>query len=141
MGMAKTFQLDIVTPERVTYSEAVESVALPAVEGELGVLPGHMNLVAELKPGEMRFTSSGQTQHLAVSGGFAQITGTKVVVLAETAELAHEIDVARAQQQAQAKAAVVKGAITPDDLVRAQASLMKELARLKVAERLRRRPS
>ena len=139
--MASTLQLDIVTPEKVTFSEPVEFVALPASEGELGVLPGHMNLVAGLKAGELRYVQGGETKRLALSGGFAQVTGTKVVVLAETAELAHEIDVARAEAQARAKEAVLKGALSMDDLARAQASLMKEMARLKVAERLRRRPS
>jgi F-type H+-transporting ATPase subunit epsilon len=137
--MAKTFQLDIVTPEKVTFSEAVESVVLPGSEGEFGVLAGHMNLVAELKAGEMRFTRDGKTEHLAISGGFAQVTPAKVIVLAETAEMAHEIDMERAQLQANAKAARVKSGLKPDDLVRAQAGLLKELARLKVAERMRRR--
>lgn len=137
--MAKTFQLDIVTPEKVTFSEQVEFVALPGSEGELGVLPGHMNLVVELKAGELRITREGKVEHLAVSGGFAQITGSKVIVLAETAEMAQEIDLARAQLQAEAKAVKIKSGLKPDDLVRAQAGLLKELARLKVAERMRRR--
>jgi F-type H+-transporting ATPase subunit epsilon len=137
--MAKTIQLDIVTPEKMTFSEPVDFVVLPGAEGELGVLPGHMNLICEMKPGELRFTHQGQTEHLAVSGGFAQVTPQKVVVLAETAEMAQEIDVERAKLQVQAKTAQMKAGISADDMARAQISLLKELARLKVAERMRRR--
>ncbi len=138
--MAKTFQLEIVTPEKTALSAPVESVVLPGSEGDLGVLPGHMPLVTALKAGELHFVRDGQPQFLALSGGFAQVTPSKVVVLAETAEMASEIDVHRAQMEAAAKGQKLKGGnLDPDQLAKVQASLMKELVRMRVAEKAKRR--
>ena len=137
---AKTLQLEIVTPEKITYSEPVEFVALPGSLGELGVLPGHMAMVVALKPGELRFHKAGQIEILAVSGGFAEITAHKVVVLAETAELAGEIDATRAQMQVAAKGEKLKGAqLSQEEMIRIQGSMIKEMVRMKVAEKRKRR--
>ena len=132
----KEIQLEIVTPEKITFSEPVSSVTVPGAEGEIGVLPGHMPLVTLMGAGELRYAKGGKTEHLAISGGFAQIQPTKVVVLAETAELATEIDTARAEAKiAEKKGQLSAAQLDVEQAARIQASLMKELVRMKVASR------
>lgn len=135
--MPKTFHLEIVTPDGLTFQGEVESLVLPAWEGQLGVLPGHAPTVAALQPGAMRFRRGGKEEWLAVSGGFAEITPTKAVVLAETAELAEAIDAARAKAKAGEKQQALSGKTHDFDVDKMQASLVKELVRLKVAEKVR----
>ena len=85
-------QLDIVTPEKKVFSDAVENVYLPGEDGEMGVLPMHSGLVTALKPGELRYLHNGQVVTLAIGSGFAEITQTKVVVLTDMALGEAEID-------------------------------------------------
>lgn len=84
--------LEIVTPEAKVYSDTIDSVVIPTVEGEIGVLPGHIPLVTQVEHGELRVAKGAQTQFLAVSGGFAQIEGDTVRVLAEFAITEEKID-------------------------------------------------
>ena len=77
--------LEIVTPESRVYSDTIDSVVVPTVEGEIGILPGHIPLLTQVEDGELRVTKNGQTQWLAVGGGFAQVEGDRVSVLAEHA--------------------------------------------------------
>jgi F-type H+-transporting ATPase subunit epsilon len=136
--MAKTFHLEIVTPDGPTYKGEVESLVVPAWEGQLGVLPGHAAQVAVMKPGALRYSAEGKDEWLAISGGFVQIEPTKVVVLAETAELAAAIDTARAKSAAGSKQQVIsQGGMSEDQVAKMQASLMKELVRMRVAEKAR----
>ena len=85
--------LEIVTPEAKVYSDTIDSVVIPTVEGEIGVLPGHIPLLTQIEQGELRVTKGTATQMLAVSGGFAQIDGDNVRVLAEHAITEEKIDV------------------------------------------------
>ena len=134
--MAKTFHLEIVTPDGPTFKGEVSSLVLPAWEGQMGVLVGHEPMVAAMKPGALRFKQDGKEEWLAVSGGFAQISPSKVVILAETAELAEAIDAARAKAKAGIKQdELSKGAFSEEQMLGMQASLLKELVRMKVAER------
>lgn len=136
--MSKTFHLEIVTPDGPTFQGEVDSLVVPAWEGQLGVLPGHESEVAVLKPGALRYSREGKDEWLAVSGGFAKIDPTNVVVLAETAELAEAIDSARAKAAAGAKQqALSQGRMSEDQVNQMQASLLKELVRMKVAEKAR----
>jgi F-type H+-transporting ATPase subunit epsilon len=98
--------LEIVTPEAKVYSDTIDSVVIPTVEGEIGVLPGHIPLLTQVEDGELRVTKGTTTQLLVVSGGFAQIDGDRVRVLAENAineekidEQAVEAALRRAEQQ------------------------------------------
>jgi F-type H+-transporting ATPase subunit epsilon len=91
-------QLEIVTPERQVYSDTVDSVQLPGSEGELGVLPHHAPLVSTLGVGELRFRKDGTEESFAIVGGFLQVRPDRVVVLAETADLASDIDLEKAQE-------------------------------------------
>jgi len=98
--------LEIVTPEARVYSDTIDSVVVPTVDGEVGILPGHIPLLTQVEPGELRVTKNGQTQLLVVGGGFAQVEGDRVSVLAEHAIDEQKIDehaVEVALQSAQAK--------------------------------------
>jgi len=98
-----SLDLTIVTPERQVFDEEAESVVLPGAEGDFGVLPHHERLLAPLRTGEAQIRVRGQVLWAAIAGGFAEVTGERVVVLADACELASEIDLARAQA-AQARA-------------------------------------
>ncbi len=132
----KTFLLDIVTPDGPAFQGPVERLVLPAAEGLLGVLPGHEPLVASMRPGPLHYEVDGKVEWMAVSGGFAQIGPSKVVLLVETAEASGAIDQARARARAEQKRNALEGARRGRaDVALIEASLMKELARLKVAEK------
>ena len=87
-----TLTLEIVTPEARVYSDTVDTVVVPTVEGEIGVLPGHIPLVAQLGAGELRATKGGVTELLVVGGGFVQVSGEKVSILADSAIEEEKID-------------------------------------------------
>ena len=128
--------LEIVTPERLAYSDTVDSVVLPGSEGELGVLPHHAPLVSMLGVGELRIRKGGSEESFAIVGGFLQVLPDKVVVMAETADMASEIDLERAQEaRRQAEQALEGGYVEGADLAAARASLPAALLRIRVAER------
>jgi F-type H+-transporting ATPase subunit epsilon len=130
--------LDIVTPERLAYSGQVDSVQLPGSEGELGVLPHHAPLIANLGHGELRIRKGGTEETFAVFGGFLQVLPDKVVVMAESADLASEIDLERAQEaRREAERALESGVHEGADLAAARATLQQALLRVRVAERRR----
>ncbi len=129
-------QLEIVTPERLVISDEVDEVVVPGSEGELGILPHHAPLVSTLGAGELRMKKGGEWEYFAVMGGFVQVRPDKVVVLAETADMASEIDLERAQQARQeAERALEQGSKEPADLAAAQAALQQALLQIRVAER------
>ena len=131
-----SIQLEIVTPERLAYSDTVDSVQLPGVEGELGVLPGHAPLVSMLGVGELRIRKGGTEESFAIVGGFLQVRPDKVVVMAETADMASEIDLQRAlAAKAEAERALEGDFEEPADLTLARAQLQAALIRIRVAER------
>lgn len=126
--------LEIITPEAFALKDEVDFVVLPAFEGEMGILPGHAPLLAQLVAGELRIKKGSETQLFSISGGFAEVHPNKVEVFAETAEMPEEIDRQRARLAAEkAKSALLKVA-TPQDLARAQAALRRALIRLRVSE-------
>jgi F-type H+-transporting ATPase subunit epsilon len=129
-------QLEIVTPERLAYSEMVDSVVLPGSEGELGVLPHHAPLVTMLGVGELRIRKGGAEESFAIVGGFLQVLPDRVVVMAETADLASEIDLEKAQRaRREAEQALESGYHEGADLSAARAQLQQALLRIRVAER------
>jgi F-type H+-transporting ATPase subunit epsilon len=129
--------LEIVTPERLAYSDNVDAVNLPGIEGELGVLPHHAPLVSMLGLGELRIRKGGVEESFAIVGGFLQVRPDKVVVMAETADMASEIDLETAQHAKREAEQALEGAARPDavDLAAARASLQHALLRIRVAER------
>jgi len=129
-------QLDIVTPDKLAYSDQVDSVVLPGSEGELGVLPHHAPLISMLGAGELRLRKDGAEESFAIVGGFLQVLPDKVVVMAETADMASEIDLEKAQEaRRQAEQALEGGFVEGADLAAARASLQTALLRIRVAER------
>jgi F-type H+-transporting ATPase subunit epsilon len=129
-------QLEIVTPERLAYSDQVDAVVLPGSEGELGVLPHHTPLVSMLGIGELRIRKGGSEESFAIVGGFLQVRPDKVVVMAETADMASEIDLERAQEaRREAERALESGYHEGADLSAARAALQQALLRIRVAER------
>ena len=129
-------QLEIVTPERSVYSDMVDSVQLPGSEGELGVLPHHAPLVSTLGVGELRIRKGGVEESFAIVGGFLQVRPDRVVVMAETADMANEIDLERAQEaRREAERALETGFHEGADLAAARAALQQALLRIRVAER------
>ncbi len=131
--------LEIVTPERLAYRDTVDAVVLPGSEGELGVLPHHAPLVAMLGLGELRIRKEGVEESFAIVGGFLQVRPDKVVVMAETADLASEIDLERAHEaRREAERALETGYHEGADLAAARAALQQALLRIRVAERRRR---
>jgi F-type H+-transporting ATPase subunit epsilon len=129
--------LEIVTPERLAYSDTVDSVQLPGSEGELGVLPHHAPLVSMLGVGELRIRKGGQEESFAIAGGFLQVRPDRVVVMAETADMASEIDLERAQEARREAERALEGGAQADavDLSAARAALQTALLRIRVAER------
>jgi F-type H+-transporting ATPase subunit epsilon len=131
-----SIELVIVTPERQLLRESVVEVVLPGADGELGVLPGHAPLITELGIGELRYSGAGGRDevHLAIIRGFAEVLSDRVTVLAETAELAEEIDVERAKQALERARARIATSDPDIDWDRASAALQRALIRVKVGE-------
>jgi F-type H+-transporting ATPase subunit epsilon len=129
-------RLEIVTPEREAYSDDVDSVVCPGTEGEIGVLPHHAPLLSTLGLGELRIRKGNQEESFAIAGGFLQVRPDKVVVMAELADLASEIDLEAAEAaRREAERAIQQGFEEPADLARARAAMERALLRIRVAER------
>src|SRR6058998_4288119 len=96
--MAATLKLEIVTPEAKTYSEDVEMVTLPGVEGELGIYPMHVPLMTQIVPGELVVRKEGRDYFLAVGEGFVEITGERVAIMTDMAIRAENVDEAKAEE-------------------------------------------
>src|SRR3954467_6739136 len=130
--------LEIVTPERQVFSDEVDSVVCPGVEGELGILPHHAPLLTTLGFGELRIKRGAEAEYFAIAGGFLQVRPDKVVVMAETADMASEIDVEKAQEaRREAERALESGFHEGADLSAARAALATALLRERVARRHR----
>lgn len=136
-----TIRLDIVTAERVVYSDDVNMVLAPGIEGQLGILPRHAPLITALGVGELVIRKEGQEdEFMVIGGGFMEVLPDKVVVLADMAERADEIDEARAEEaRRRAEERLQQRRVEHVDFARAEASLRRSLIRLKVARRTRRR--
>jgi F-type H+-transporting ATPase subunit epsilon len=131
--MADTFQLEIVTPDKLVVKEAVEELQMPGANGYLGILPGHAPLITELAVGELSYRASGETRRFVVCWGFAEVLPERVTILAETCERPDEIDVARAQQAKARAEERLKSGSTEVDYERAEEALQRAEARLEVA--------
>jgi F-type H+-transporting ATPase subunit epsilon len=132
----KQLQLEVVTPDRLVVSTAADVVVLPGVEGQFGVLAGHVPFLSALQIGEMYYKQGGKTEFLAVSGGFAEVTGEKVTIVAEAAEVGHEIDIERARRaQERAEKRMATARTENIDWTRAEAALRRSIVRMKVAGR------
>lgn len=137
--MAEKITFEITTPENVVYSDEVDEVVLPTASGEIGILPNHIPLVSLLIAGELRITKGKETTYLAVSGGFIEVQPGKVVVLADTAERAEDIDEKRAEEaRKRAQELAEEKHVDATQFAALTAKMEKELARLRVVRRRRR---
>ncbi|MBM4275170.1 MAG: F0F1 ATP synthase subunit epsilon [Deltaproteobacteria bacterium] len=132
----KQLLLEVVTPDRLVVSTPADVVVCPGVEGQFGVLVGHVPFLSALQIGEMYYKQGGKTEFLAVSGGFAEVTGEKVTVVAEAAEFGREIDLERAKRARERAEQRLAAARTENiDWARAEAALRRAVMRMKVAGR------
>jgi F-type H+-transporting ATPase subunit epsilon len=133
--MADTFKLEIITPEGIAYSEDVEMVTLPGVDGELGILPDHVRLMTQLVPGEMVVRKGGQDRYMAVGIGLIEVTGKRLSILTDMAIAAESIDEARAEEARERAARRLREKISAEEVASVNASLARSLAQLKVKRR------
>jgi F-type H+-transporting ATPase subunit epsilon len=131
-------KVDIVTAERVVYSEDVDIVIAPGSEGQLGIMPHHSPLMTTQQPGELVMRKAGEEYSLAIAGGFMEVRPDRIIILADAAERADEIDIARAESAKQRAQESISHHEAGVDLSQAEASLRRALARIKVAEKRRR---
>ena len=129
------FHLEVVTAERSVFSEDVDAVTVPGTNGELGILPQHTTLLTALSFGNLHIRSGAEEVDIAVGGGFLEVRPDKVVVLADMAERAEDIDVTRAEVARTRAAELIALGPATVDLIRAEASLRRAEARLRVARR------
>jgi len=135
MALPEKINPEIVTPEKHLFSGQVDSVTVPSKTGYLGILPGHAPLLAELGVGEISFSAGGQTDYVFCSWGFLEVLPDRVVLLAQTAELASDIDTKRAEE-AKTRAEKLLSTRDPDvDFHRAELALLRAVARLNAARR------
>jgi F-type H+-transporting ATPase subunit epsilon len=135
-----TFKLEIVTAERMVFSDEVSAVIAWGVEGQLGILPHHAPLMTMLQPGDILIRKDKDEEFFAISGGFLEVRPDKVIILADACERAEEIDLARAEEARKRAQETMKAAPLSAEAASAEAALRRSLARLKVAERRKRRP-
>ena len=135
--MAGKILLEVVTPERQLLSQEVDEVIAPGSEGDFGVLPGHCHFLSTLRIGELRYRIGERTNHMAILGGYAEVTPAKVTVMAEIAEKAEDIDVNRAQAAVEKAEQRLKAGGLPSEVKEAEISLEKARLRRKIAERAR----
>lgn len=135
--MAETLRLEIVTPEGVVYSENVEMVTLPGVEGQFGVYPQHVPLMTRMEPGEFIVRRDGKDTYFATGEGLIEVTATRVSVLTDMAVEADRIDEAKAEEARLRAEARLREKLTNEELAAVNASLARSLVQLRVKRRQR----
>src|SRR3990170_6186718 len=128
-------RLEIVTAERTVYSDEVDLVVAPGIEGELGILPHHAPLLTALQPGELRIKKDGEEESMAVTGGFLEVRRDRVIILADAAERVEEIDIERAEAARRRAEERLRTRGEGVDVAGAEAAMKRALMRLKVARR------
>jgi F-type H+-transporting ATPase subunit epsilon len=133
--MANSIKLEIVTPQATVYSEEVDMVTLPGVEGQMGILPHHVRLMTRLVPGEMIVRKNGQVRFLAVGEGLVEVTGDRVSIVTDMAVASENIDEAKAEEARQRAAARLREKISSAEVASVNAALARSLAQLRVTRR------
>ena len=128
-------KLDIVTAEKLIYSEEVDSFIAPGINGELGILPNHANLVTILDTGVLTITKNGEETDMAIAGGYLEVQPHSALLLADAAERADDIDIERAEAARARAEEAAKNVGSVDAQLAAEAALKRSLTRLKVAKR------
>ncbi len=135
--MVETLRLEIVTPEGIVYSEEVEMVTLPGVEGEMGILPQHVGLMTQMEPGEMIVLREGREVFLAVGEGLVEVTAQRVAILTDMAIAADKIDEAKAEEARRRAEARLREKVSAEEIASLNASIARSLAQLRVKRRRR----
>ena len=135
--MANTLQLEIVTPDATVYSEPVEMVTLPAVEGQMGVLPQHVRLMTQMVPGELIVRKDGHEDYLAVGEGLVEVTNDHVSIVTNMAIALESIDETAAEEARQRAAARLREKLSSEEVASVNAALARSLAQLHVKRRHR----
>jgi F-type H+-transporting ATPase subunit epsilon len=135
--MANTIRLEIATPEAMVYSEDVDMVTLPGVEGQMGVLPQHVRLITQLVPGELIVHQSGHDAFMAVGEGLVEVTNERVSIVTNMAIAVDKIDEAAVEEARQRAAARLREKISSEEVASVNASLARSLAQLNVKRRHR----
>jgi F-type H+-transporting ATPase subunit epsilon len=135
--MAETLRLEIVTPQAIVFSEDVNMVTLPAVEGEMGVYPQHVHLITQIEPGEIIVNQGGRDRFLAVGEGLVEVTAQRVSIVTDMAIPAEQIDEAKVEEARQRAAARLAEKISDEEVASVNASLARSLAQLQVRRRRR----
>jgi len=135
--MSSRIKFKIVTPEKTLFEQEIDQITLPVSDGQVTILPGHRSYIASLKPGEIMFKVAGAETMMATSGGFIEFNGNELVVLADTAESAGEIDLKRAQEAVKRAQDLKKEKVTMNELeyARVAAAIEREAARIRVAKK------
>lgn len=133
--MADTFQIEIVTPEKLVVKDVAEEMQIPGKNGYLGILPGHAPLITELGVGHISYRNGADTHYLCVAWGFAEVLPDKVTILAETAERGEDVDCARAQKAKERAEQRLASNDPQVDVPRAQNALARANTRLEVADK------
>lgn len=131
--MARSFAIDIITPERIVYREMIDIIIVPALDGDLGVLAGHAPLVTGIKIGVIKIKKDGEEFLISTSGGVMEVQPEQVNLIVNSAELPHEIDIERAEQAKKRAVQRLENSTNEIDQVRARIALERAVARLKVA--------
>lgn len=132
-----TLKLEIVTPEAQIYSEDVDMVTLPGIEGEMGIYPMHVPLMTQIAPGEIVVRKDGRDHHLAVGEGFVEITGDRVAIMSDMAIRAENIDETKAEEARKRAEARLAEKLDDEESALVSAALAHSLAQLKVKRRNR----
>jgi F-type H+-transporting ATPase subunit epsilon len=135
--MAETLKLEIVTPQATVFSEDVNMVTLPGIEGQFGVYPQHVRLITQVVPGEIIVTKDGQDRFLAVGEGLVEITGDRVAIVTDMAIPAEQVDEAKVEEARERAAARLREKISDEEVASVNASLVRSLAQLQVKRRRR----
>ena len=135
--MAITLKLQIITPDGTVYSEDVEMVTLPGVEGQIGILPHHVRLMTQMVPGEMIVRRNGHSDFLAVGEGLVEATGDHVSILTDMAIAVENIDEAKVEEARQRAAARLREKISAEEVASVNASLARSLTQIRIKRRRR----
>ncbi len=133
--------LEIITPENVVYKDEVNEVVVPTIDGEIAILPNHVNLLTQINPGELIVKKGSSNQSLAIMGGFLEINNNKISILADYAIKAENIQIAQAQEAKKRAEKLMSEKVSDNDLRVAQGELIKAILELKIATKHRRRVS
>ena len=131
--------LEIITPEKVVYKDDVDEVVAPTINGEIAILPSHVDLLTQVSPGELIVKKGSNQQYLAITGGFLEVSDNKISILADYAIKAQDIEVARAQEAKRRAEKLMEEKTSDNDLKIAQGEMIKAILELKVATKYKRR--